>query len=161
MKKRITVAVKSFLTMMLLFSLVIVFPESVNAAFFGVDSWEDCILENLDGAKNDFAIRALVEACEGKPKVKEIEDERRLRSRTTPEDCYLENAKFAHSRQSARALGDVCRNLYGEYGSKPFKKPGFFDPKNYRDCYLEYSKDIAEEINIRSVAAMCLAKFPK
>ena len=60
MKKRITVAVKSFLTMMLLFSLVIVFPESVNAAFFGVDSWEDCILENLDGAKNDFTIRALV-----------------------------------------------------------------------------------------------------
>ena len=48
MKKRITASVKSFFHLMLLFPLVITFPENVNAAFFGVDSWEDCILENLD-----------------------------------------------------------------------------------------------------------------
>ena len=146
---------------MLLFPLVITFPENVNAAFFGVDSWEDCILENLDGVKTDFAMRAVEEACEDKPSVKETGNERTLRSRTTADDCFLEKSKFAHTKRSADALAVACRNLYGEFGSKPFAKPGFFDPKNYGDCLLKYSKDIVVRQHIRGIALTCRAKFPK
>jgi hypothetical protein len=131
----------------------------VQAALFGSDTWEECIIEGLADAKTGSSVGALDYACRVKPRVSECDDFSSRSSSTTSVECFLENVKNIYNDKADNALAAACRGLYGPWDSKPFKKPGFFDLKNLSECIFKYNKNLASGDAARGVVTMCQRKF--
>ncbi len=107
---------------------LILSTPTVNAGVFGANNYWECILDDMQGVKNDSAAKAVTQSCYAKfPDTSEPTDfSAPLFGAQTHDECFAEYGKEATSFRALKQLRMACQFLYPEEADQSAGK--YLDP---------------------------------
>lgn len=85
---------------------------SASAGFFGYENYWDCVLEEMPGAQNDIAARAVMRKCNTEAPARVVERKRFKFLGMDFNECLVKNTKSIRSELGANQVRFACRYLY-------------------------------------------------
>ena len=93
--------------------LVLLFPISAFAGLFGPSNYWECILEEMQGVKNDPAAIEIIRKCRNEfPITAEVKKKSPIIGIKTAGECVIEYAKDVSSPLGAKYIRAACYRLY-------------------------------------------------
>ena len=86
-------------------------PATSKAGVFGYDNYWECILDKMDGVKNNAVAREVIRECKSKKLTTYVKEKGSLFG-TTASECVQDNADDVASELGAARVKSACYRLY-------------------------------------------------